>query len=549
MIRFRPKPDLNRQKFKDWLASEAQSFADWIDLNVEAFDTDPKAQTQRLLKAADPKDGFRYFLETYLPHYVKGPPSLFHQAVFEAVPRILCNSRGCREQFIAPRGSSKSTHLTLGLTLYVIVLKLKNFPVILSDVYAQSALFVEAIKAELTTNPRLLNDFPDACGEGRVWREGEIVTKNNIRVQGFGALQKIRGRRHGPHRPDIVFMDDVENDEQVRSPEQRRKLDTWIKKAVLKLGPPDGSMDVIWAGTILHFDSVLARGARSPVWNTHEFRAIVKWPDDMTLWERFEEIYLNESEAAARAFYDDHRAAMDRGAVLNWPELQPLVFLMLERAGDHASFQSEYQNQPVSDDNPFQKIHYWVTPRSDLILFGAIDPSLGKGGKGRDPSAILIAGVDPVTQVIYLLEASIRRRLPDIIITDALALQRRYRCLLWFVEAIQFQEFLRTTLMKEAARAGLAMPTIPVAPFTDKRLRIERLQPPIAAGLIQLHASQTTLIDQLQQFPDADHDDGPDCLEMLWDNALKFAPGASAGMDRMMSAGGGSTDYDDYRLR
>lgn len=93
--------------------------------------------------------------------------------------------------------------------------------IVVFDVYEQVALLIEAIKAELTTNVRLQNDFPDAFGQGRLWREGEIVTRNNIRVEGLGAAKKIRGRRHGPYRPDLLFLDDIENDELVRSPEQR----------------------------------------------------------------------------------------------------------------------------------------------------------------------------------------------------------------------------------------------------------------------------------------------------------------------------------------
>ena len=51
-------------------------------------------------------------------------------------------------------------------------------------------------------------------------------------------------------------------------------------------------------------------------------------------------------------------------------------------------------------------------------------------------------------------------------------------------------------------------------------LRIESLQPHMANGLILLHSSQATLISQLRHFPKADHDDGPDALEMLWRNAV-----------------------------
>lgn len=543
------KASVSKKAFKDRLAAMAGDFARWIELSVEDFPADAAAKAERLRRVRG-DGGFQYFLETYLPHYVRGAHSLFHQHIFTRVPEILASTKGVRDLFVAPRGSSKSTHLSLGLALYCIVLGKTRYCLEVCDVYAQAALLIEALKAELTANPRLSHDFPDACGEGRVWREGEIVTRTNIRVEGLGAGQKIRGRRHGPYRPDLMFFDDLENDEAVRNPDQRKKLETWITRAALKVGPPDGSMHVIWVGTVLHFDAVLVRAAKSPVWRVAEFQALVKWPDRMDLWDAFEEVYNNDGEEAATAFYRARKAEMDAGAVVNWPQVQPLLFLMLERAASHDAFQSEYQNKPLSEGNPFGNLTYWVQPMREWTFFGAIDPSLGKKGNGRDPSAILIGGMDRLTGRMDVVEASIRKRLPDIIISDTIALQKQYRCLLWFVESVQFQEFLRTTLMIEAAKQGVGISAIPIIPNSDKNLRIERLQPPIAAGLIRLHPSQQTLIDQLQQWPNADHDDGPDALDMLWQNALLYSGGASAGGGgQLMTADDPTRDsYGDYRL-
>ncbi len=540
---------LSVKEFKDSIQQKADELARWIDLSVDAFPTDPAAKRDRLARVRG-DDGFRFFLETYLPHYVKGEPSLFHKAVFRLGPEILAGEKGARELLIAPRGSSKSTHLSLGFALYCIMLGEKRYILEVCDVYAQAALLIEAIKAELTTNIRLQSDFPDACGAGRVWREGEIVTANNIRVEGLGALQKLRGRRHGPHRPDLMFFDDLENDEQVRSPEQRQKLENWVHRAALQVGPPDGSMDVVWVGTVLHFDAVLVRASKKPMWRVTEFQAIVRWPDRMDLWEQFEEVYQNDGEPAARAFYAARKAEMDAGAIVNWPSVQPLLELMLKRAESHDAFQTEYQNKPISEGNPFGELTWWVQVRRDLVFFGAIDPSLGRKSKGRDPSAILIGGLDRLTGTMDVVEASIRRRLPDLIIADTIALQREYGCVLWFVEAIQFQEFLRTSLMTEAAKQGVGISAVPITPSSDKDLRIERLQPPISAGLIRLHQGQKTLIDQLQQWPNADHDDGPDCLDMLWQNALRYSGGIGGlGGGSIMTAGRSNFDVmRGYRL-
>lgn len=543
------KAKVSPKEFRENLATMANDFSRWIELAVSEFPADPEARAERLARIADSETGFKYFLETYLPHYVRGEHSLFHQHIFARVPEILTESEGARDLFIAPRGSSKSTHLSLGFALYCVMLGHKQYILEVCDVYSQAALLIEAIKAELTSNPRLRFDFPEICGIGRVWREGEIVTRNNIRIEGLGAGQKIRGRRHGPYRPDLMFFDDLENDEAVRSPDQRKKLENWVNRAALKVGPPDGSMDVLWVGTVLHYDAVIVRAAKSPVWRNVEFQAVVKWPDNMELWDRFEEVFQNDGEPEARKFYLANKAAMDAGAVVNWPSMQSLIFLMFERAASHDAFQTEYQNKPISEGNPFGKLVYFVVPVPNLLYFGAIDPSLGKHGKGRDPSAILVGGFDRMTGRMDLLEASIRKRLPDIIISDAIAMQKKYKAHLWFVEAVQFQEFLRTSLMAEAAKQGVALPAVPITPHSDKNLRIERLQPPVAAGLIRFNANHSTMIDQLQQWPDADHDDGPDCLDMLWQNALRYAGGLAGSETGVSTLSSAHSDLlEGYRL-
>ncbi len=548
-IRPQLKAAVSRKEFAQKIAEMAATFSRNIELSVEAFPSDPAARAERLRRVADfGGEGFEFFLKTYLPHYVKGEDSLFHRAIFDLAPTILTAQTGKREMLIAPRGSSKSTHMSLGFALYCIIMRRTRFCLEVCDVYAQAALLIEAIKAELTTNPRLQTDFPEACGQGRVWREGEIVTRQNIRVRGLGAGQKLRGLRHGPHRPDLMFFDDIENDEAVRSPDQRDKLEAWINRAALKVGPPDGSMHVLWVNTILHWDAVTVREAKKPAWRVTKFQAIIQFPNRMDLWEEFEEVYHNDGEEEARAFYAVRKAEMDEGAQVNWPAMQPLVWLMLQRAGGHDSFATEYQNQPISEGNPFAKLVFWTQPQREWIHFGAIDPSLGGKKKGRDPSAILIGGFDRLSGKMDVVEASIRKRLPDLIIADTIALQREYRCLLWFVESVQFQEFLRTSLMVEAAKQGVGISAVPIIPAADKNLRIERLQPPIAAGLIRLNPTQTTLIEQLQQWPNGAHDDGPDTLDMLWQNTLLYAGGGAAGQMQTASAPTGGDRLGGYRL-
>lgn len=510
---------LTRREFEKQLAQYAGQLRARIEAEVDGFTVDTAVKRDRLQKQ---ENDFRFFCLTYFPHYVTDKESNFHRWVSSELAPNLRANKGNKFAIAAPRGEAKSTLITQLYTLWCLVNAWKWFTVIIMDTADQAVTMLEAIKAELESNPRLAQDFPDTAGRGRVWQIGVIVTRNNRKVQAFGALKRLRGLRHGPHRPDLVLLDDIENDENVRSLTQRDKLVSWINKAVLKLGPPDGTMDVCYIGTILHYDSVLARIQLRPTWRARVFKAILEWPDRMDLWDRWEELLLNEGETVADQFYKDRLQEMNRGAVVSWPEVRPLVVLMKIRADDHDAFACEMQQDPSAGEFcPFSTcISFWVLPARDWIYYGACDPSLGKNNTGRDPSALLIGGYDREKGVLDVVEASISRRVPDRIISDIINLQAEYHCQVWGIETIQFQEFLRTELVKRSAILGIPVPARAITPSTDKALRIESLQPHVANQLIRLHRSQHTLLQQLKHWPEADHDDGPDALQMLWMLAL-----------------------------
>ncbi|WP_394789088.1 phage terminase large subunit [Rhodoferax sp.] len=512
------------KEFFDGLASLADSLRRQIDADLDGWDVSPEAIAERRRKVFDPVNGFEFWDRNYFPHYGKAEPSALHKYLYQRLPQMVNTPSGQRDALAAPRGEAKSTKVSMSFVTWCVVTGIKWYPVIVMDAFEQAAEMLEAIKAELEANPRLQSDFPEAYGRGKVWRAGVIVTANGRKIEAFGSAKKIRGRRHGAHRPDLAVMDDIENDENVNTPAQRDKLQKFVTASVLNLGPPDDSMDAILIGTVLHYDSVLARFLKNPLWNRKVFKAILKWPDRMDLWEQFEGFLVGADtpqvgEATAMAFYKEHQAEMLAGAEVSWPALRPLVKLMIKRAREgHSAFDSEQQNDPVAgDDAPFaHSIRFWVNRLAEWVFYGACDPSLGKAGSSRDPSAIGVAGYQRVTGVMSVVEAKIKKRTPDRIISDIIELQREYCCVVWGVEAVQFQEFLRTELIKRSAALGIPVPARALHPIADKLLRIESLQPHMHNGLILLHQSQTTLVDQFRHFPKADHDDGPDMVCMLW---------------------------------
>lgn len=187
-------------------------------------------QLIRRAKVNDPTNGFKYLLDHYFPHYIRNPElSELHKHLHKVLPEVASSPDSCLEAIAATRGEAKSTIVSQLHTLWRIITAKTHYTLIVMDSIDQAYPMLEAIKAELDSNPRIVTDFPEVFGQGRVWQSGTIITANNIKVQVAGAGKKLRGLRHGAYRPDLVVLDDIENDENVRSPEQRDKLHNWLK--------------------------------------------------------------------------------------------------------------------------------------------------------------------------------------------------------------------------------------------------------------------------------------------------------------------------------
>lgn len=58
----------------------------------------------------------------------------------------------------------------------------KHYPTLVMDALDQALPMLAAIKTELEFKPRLLRDFPKACGQGRVWQVGSISQRLPERI-------------------------------------------------------------------------------------------------------------------------------------------------------------------------------------------------------------------------------------------------------------------------------------------------------------------------------------------------------------------------------
>ncbi|MBF0444089.1 MAG: phage terminase large subunit [Magnetococcales bacterium] len=533
---------ITNKQFQEKLNNLSERLKESIEKEVTGLDCGIKVTKKRVEEG---RNNFRFFAKTYFPHYISQHDSTLHTYLYQRLDTLVkTKKRGTKLVIAAPRSEAKSTLVTQIFTLWCLVTGKKVFITIIMDALHQATTMLESIKAELEANPRLKQDYPQSFGKGATWNDGIAITKNGARVQAFGSGTRMRGLRHGAKRPDLVICDDLENDENVRSRKQRDKLDEWLRSVVLKLGPPDDSMDVLCVGTILHHDSLLSRLFNNPLWESKRFCAIISWPDNMPLWDRWQDILNQDGESQADQFYLQHKKAMEAGAIISWPHVRSLETLMKIRCRDGAdTFDAELQNQPQHHNAPFQNFSYWTQENPEWLYFGAVDPSMGKSGNRGDPSAIIVAGYDRETGVLNVVEADIRRRHPDQIIADVIASQERYDCRLWVVETVQFQEFFKDELIRRSARVNIPIPAKGIKPLRDKELRISSLQPHINNGLIRFHRSCNTLIEQLRHWGEGEsHDDGPDALEMVYKAAIEGS--GKIGEHRSSGQRFSANDYD-----
>ncbi|MCC5911332.1 MAG: phage terminase large subunit [Clostridiaceae bacterium] len=495
-----------------------------------------------------------YFGRAYLSHYFIRKSPDFHRELNdiwshgvlkgvnpyeEVAANEIAKLEGCRRAIAAPRGHAKSTTFTFKNAIHAIVYKYKHYVIILSDSSEQAEGFLQDIKAEFEENPFILEDFGDL--KGNKWTDSTFTTVDNIKVDAIGSGKKIRGRRHRNWRPDLIILDDVENDENVNTPEQRKKLSNWYFKAVSKAG--DTYTDIVYIGTLLHYDSLLAKVLNNPAYHSVKYKGVMGFSKNQELWDTWESIYTDlenpKREEDALAFFEGYKEEMLEGVEVLWEEKLSYYKLMTLKVSEgEASFNSEIQNEPIDPDNAvfndewFDFYNEVEVDFSDsrFVFVGAIDPSLGKN-KRSDTSAILSISKDTVSGYMYLHEASIEKRHPDVIINDAIEGQRRMKLdykkgyMKFGVETNQFQHFFKDVLAKESAKTGEYLPIEEIQSLSNKDMRIRSLQPYIKNKYVKFNPKHKTLLRQLRNYPMDANDDGPDCLEMV----VRLAEGISVG--------------------
>ncbi len=167
--------------------------------------------------------------------------------------------------FECSRGLAKSTLIGIYHLLYIAFLGKKpnfgkvDYVLYIMDTVSQVGANFEQLITILDENVELkkhlvikksrLGDDPTLY----IWNKD---LNRTIYFKGRGAGQKMRGTRIIGKRPNIILLDDIENDENVESVESRKKLKDWFFNAVIPAVNPN-KYEIDFIGTPIHQDALL----------------------------------------------------------------------------------------------------------------------------------------------------------------------------------------------------------------------------------------------------------------------------------------------------
>jgi predicted phage terminase large subunit-like protein len=467
-----------------------------------------------------------FFAKAYFPQYFEFETPQFHKDAYKELD-VLLNSQpnGVRKVRAWPRGNAKSTIYNFFTPTKAALYGHRKFIVQVSDTESQAHGFLGDIKNSLDNNEHIIEDFGDV--RGATWRADMInITATDgsvIWLSAVGAGSGIRGLRKAQFRPDLIIVDDLENDESVLTFERIKKLKMWFNRALMNLG--SNTTDVLMVGTVLASDCVLEQIMTSPSWDSKKLSAIINWSNS-PLWDAWTKLYTDlalskdERDTKAQEFYEENKEDLLDGVEVLWEEYWPYVELYKKYIDiGESAFHSEQQNDPVNFDEAIIKeewIHYYtdeeIRTTRMLAYYGALDPSMGKSRLSDYTAIITLAKGD--TGFMYVMDVVLERMNPDKIIQTMIQKGKEHKYTRFGVETNQWQDLLRVMLIERSAKQDLYIPIVELRHAKDKVIRVQSLIPYIKNGYIKFNREHKLLMSQILGFPKLRHDDGPDALEM-----------------------------------
>ncbi|HET6455530.1 MAG TPA: hypothetical protein VFI02_14085 [Armatimonadota bacterium] len=407
---------------------------------------------------------------------------------------IMCQKQ--RAVIIMPRSFAKSTLFSFNLPMYLAFehVKLKNNPnrpitpykriTLISNTGALARQWLKCIKLEVETNPLLLAVYgdlrgdrkrPGVSGDSYVWRQDALDF-----VHPDGSVVSLRavgrGYQQRGWRPDLVVADDLDDDEEVRSPERIEIASRWWDRAVTPMLDKKKAACLV-VGTVVAENCVLThirnKAQTTKRWHTFNYKA-----------------YPN--------------GVMEPGAEL-WPSKWPHHRLQeeLEDMG-YDNFMAEYMGEPISSEAPiFHRTwfrHYdslslgfkRVLREQIALTINVLDLATKKID-GTDYNALVtISATNDVKPKYYIRVGGVKRGHWSInrVALEAFMGYEDFECHAMIIEVNAYQDVMADVIEEYMELNHRTARIERVTTLLDKTVRARAISPIVEAGRVYVDLSQ-----------------------------------------------------------
>lgn len=432
------------------------------------------------------------FGKTMFPERFNLPFSGIHKVVFDAL-----ESGKQKIVIAAPRGFGKTTISNLLYPAKKILFREKRFIVPISNTATQATMQSENLKNELKSNSLIKSFFGDIQSDETFSKEmwvafgGSKSDETGTVVMPRGMGQQIRGFNWRGFRPDLIIGDDIENPDDVKNEETRKKTKEWFFADVMNSVDRSKNWQVVVVGTVLHEDGLLENLLNDPDWYSVRLEIcddnyISNWPDLL-------------SDQAVRALANSYR---QQGLL----DVFFREFRNMPIATEDATFRKEYFHYYKETDEEFLK----QKGRFETVVL--LDPA--KTVKIHScESGIVVVSLDRKSGKVYVRKVIAEKLYPDQIYDRVLEVALQFRASAIGIEVTSLNEFITYPFKSEMVKKGKIYPLIELKAVGKKEERIASMVPFYRNGHVIHNEDDAGILEgQLLSFPRCTRFDAIDAL-------------------------------------
>lgn len=310
-------------------------------------------------------------------------------------------------------------------------------------------------------------------------------------LKALGADQQVRGTLVNNRRPELVIMDDIEDNNTSQDEKSQQKHDVWLMGNLLKATARKSVRIII--GNMINKRTMLYRFSKDPAWNPTVYGAIVRDKKTKELIPLWPGLYTLE---ALLAEYRDYR---EKGVGSVWV----------------------YEMMNMTQDTVFQTGMYSAIriprPLPDEVTNGIIilDPAYGKNAWNDDSGLTVHVKIEG-SSIPHIVDSRKGKWKEDELIDQMIELSNYWNLATWGIESNSAQ-----TLLIPLFKAMLEVRKMPRELFTmiplsgggqNKGSRIMAFVNTVSMGNYGIVLEEEALVEELEKYnPDTTkHEDLPD---------------------------------------